>query len=109
MKLKIYLVLCLLFPTILFSQHLSTISGVVSDSAGMALVNADVILTGLSDTTVQRKTVADTTGQYLFQNVGAGDYKIAYSYLGLIATSRLLTITDSTENFIIDTIHLYAG
>lgn len=109
MKLKIYLVLCLLFPTILFSQHLSTISGVVSDSAGMALVNADVILTGLSDTTVQRKTVVDTTGQYLFQNVGAGDYKIAYSYLGLIATSRLLTITDSTENFIIDTIHLYAG
>lgn len=108
MHLKYFFTILLLFPIFVFAQINSDVSGIVTDSSGSPLINADVSLNSVNDSSVQRRTVADTAGHYFFQQVPSGDYRISFSYLGLVPTNRLLTITDSTVNFSIDTIKLFA-
>ncbi len=107
MKLKVFIVILFLLPVYVFAQHTSNVAGIVADSAGIPLEHASISILQLKDSTVAHRALSDTTGFYAFTSVMPGNYRIQFSYEGYQNTTRLFSLTDSTENFIIDTIKMY--
>ncbi|MCS6951602.1 MAG: carboxypeptidase-like regulatory domain-containing protein [Bryobacterales bacterium] len=67
--------LLLVASATLFSQALTSLSGLVTDPTGAIVPAASVILENL-DTQARRETVSDSTGRYLFAQVQPGNYRI---------------------------------
>jgi hypothetical protein len=68
---------CLAFSPALVLAQLSTASlnGVVRDSSGAVVPRANIVLINV-DTTVERTTVTNDAGNYVFQNITPGRYKL---------------------------------
>src|SRR5436190_17094401 len=69
----------------------ATITGIVRDSSGGVVVPAKVALRNV-DTSVERSTVSNAAGNYLFLNVNPGRYQIETSAAGFKA-SKLTDVT----------------
>lgn len=105
---QVYTFIFIFFPFFALAQQHATVEGTIADSLGRPLSEAIINLTNLSDTSFSRKTISDSLGYYKLGELSNGDYKINFAYTGFAGTSRLFTITDSTQNFSIDTIKLYS-
>jgi hypothetical protein len=81
-----------LHPTSLHAQSASStnIAGVVSDSSGAVVADANVKLTDKA-TNTPRSTVTNDSGRYFFANVISGDYEIAVSKTGFRITKTVVT------------------
>jgi hypothetical protein len=85
MKLVLPLLLCSLFPAILFSQ--TTIKGNVTDTTyKKPLAFATISLTKASDSTLVTFTRADSVGKFSLKSISKGIYKLSASYVGYNAT-----------------------
>ncbi|HXI42284.1 MAG TPA: carboxypeptidase-like regulatory domain-containing protein, partial [Bryobacteraceae bacterium] len=69
----------------------ATITGIVRDSSGGVVSQAKVVLKNL-DTSVERSTVSNAAGNYLFLNVNPGRYTIETSAPGF-KSSKLTDVT----------------
>ena len=77
-----------------FSQH--SISGIVLDKKSQeALIGANLVLTSNDETSVIG-TVTNLDGQFQFQNIKTGEYKLAISYIGY-KTENLVVSTSFTK------------
>lgn len=70
----------------LASAQLSTASlnGVVRDSSGAVVTKASVVLQN-SETTIERSTISNDTGEYVFLNITPGRYTLTVNALGFAA------------------------
>jgi carboxypeptidase family protein len=59
----------------------ATLNGVVRDSSGAVVAKADVVLRN-TETTVERSTLSNDTGEYVFVNMAPGRYTLAVSVAG---------------------------
>lgn len=71
----------LVLTTGAWAQDNAIITGNVSDSSGAMVANAAIALTN-SATSVVRQTTSNSSGAYLFPNVGVGTYTLAVSVTG---------------------------
>jgi hypothetical protein len=78
----------------------SSVGGTVLDSAGEAIVGADVRLLGAG-----LSTVTDSTGQFIFQLLAAGSYIVRARRRGLASTSYVMQLLDDDARGI--TLKLY--
>ena len=98
-SLVLYLTLSLIVFTInnSFAQQLKTIKGKVTDSSGISLPGASVVLKG---TTIG--TITDTNGKYILTNI-PGDAILQFSFIGMkpqeiaIGTSSLINVMLAEE------------
>lgn len=70
-----------LLTTGAWGQDNAAITGTVTDTTGAAIANASVSLTNIA-TGQTRQVTSNTSGAYLFANVGAGHYKLEASVSG---------------------------
>lgn len=75
------LLLCLLLLSKLTSAQ-NTVSGLVSDASGKPLPFATILLITASDSSLVRGDFSSAQGGFLFENIPAGNYRIACSMLG---------------------------
>jgi len=66
------------------------IAGRVIDSVGAVVVGASVVLLS-RQTNAERKAVTDNEGEFHFNSVPAGDYKLTFSSPGFAATSKTIS------------------
>ena len=64
-----------------------SVSGIVRDASGSAIADASVTLRNV-DTTIERKTVSNDAGNYVFLNLGPGKYALEATAPGF-ATKRI--------------------
>ncbi len=92
---NIYLLLLLFIYSLSFSQKKQSVSGLVT-SEKYALKQTDVILIG-----TKLKTQTDSLGNYKFENLTIGNYKIQVSSMGL-ETVRKSIILKENDNLIMN-------
>jgi hypothetical protein len=86
--------LLIFFTIVCFSQSKS-ISGTLKDTRNIALQGAVVNLRNTEDSTFIKTVTSDENGGFKFQNLAAGRYKLAASYIGLKKfESSVVTIND---------------
>ena len=79
-------ILSLLSATVLMGQmFLGSVVGLVTDTSGAVVPEAKVVLTN-TQTLVTRETVSNTTGNYTFDDVPAGIYKVSVTKAGFRET-----------------------
>src|SRR5579885_3517298 len=61
-----------------FSQQAGTVSGTVTTSAGAPIANATIELTNVA-TNAMMRTTTDASGNYRFENVPSGTYRMKAS------------------------------
>jgi hypothetical protein len=66
------------FPTSVNAQSTAAINGTVRDSSGSIIPAADVVLTN-TQTNVERRTVTNDVGIYVFLNIIPGEYRLQAS------------------------------
>src|SRR5438105_1283603 len=69
------------------AQDNASLTGTVTDPSGAAVVNASITITNVATGGV-RNTVSNSTGDFLFANVGAGQYTLIASAPGFQKFSR---------------------
>ncbi|HEU5233223.1 MAG TPA: TonB-dependent receptor [Terriglobales bacterium] len=69
------------------AQDNASITGTVTDPSGAAVVNASITITNVATGQV-RNTVSNSSGDFLFANVGAGQYTMAATAPGFQKFSR---------------------
>ncbi|HEY4335753.1 MAG TPA: TonB-dependent receptor, partial [Puia sp.] len=70
------------------------IKGSVADATGKPLDGVSVALSKNSDSNVIRQTATDPTGQFAFQNIPAGKYRLRFTHIGFTtANSAPIEIT----------------
>jgi Carboxypeptidase regulatory-like domain len=90
---KTSLVALCLFATLLFSQGISRIDGVVTDPSGAAVPGAEVTATAIATSQVL-KTTSDEKGQWSLLQLDAGLYRVAVSKPGFkVATANNVQVT----------------
>ncbi|MCK8491137.1 TonB-dependent receptor [Spirosoma sp. RP8] len=85
MKTTLYsLTLLLLTLTTSFGQILTRghVSGQVNTGAGKPLEFATMMLVKAKDSTLVKGAISEATGKYIFENVGAGQYRVAAQQVG---------------------------
>jgi hypothetical protein len=84
----------LLFPVIVLPAQSvrGTVEGAVSDSAGIALPAATVVLMQQKDSVMTSFGVTDDAGHFFIKKVDAGDYILQVSYLGYQTWYRAFSI-----------------
>lgn len=87
LTLKIFIILTLLFPVLLYSQNNGTITGKVTDINGDPIPYANIILL---ETTIG--TASDGQGNYSIPNVPPGSYTIKASTVGYKSVSAPVSI-----------------
>jgi Fe(3+) dicitrate transport protein len=70
-----FILLCLTHTTVIFSQDNLKVSGKVVDSNNAALAGATVVLSR-KDVRFEREMVTDTSGEFVFTNLAAGNYQL---------------------------------
>lgn len=76
-----------------------TINGIISDnSSGEPLELANILLKGISDTTISRGTTTDRNGLYKFSGVEPGQYLFRISYVGYNDYKDTLNVIGEGEN-----------
>lgn len=101
---KLLLLLLLLIPGLAQAQ---SIRGSLLDSAEKApLVGANVILTHLPDS-AQRYAIAGITGDFAFQDLEPGTYRLKTSYIGYQPLQRTVRVAEKDVN--LGTLYLSAG
>ena len=89
-----------------------TVSGMVKDSGGQAIVGATVQLCTADNVnanalTLIKESNTDSSGEYKFSGISAGTYTIKVSKTGYnTATKENVTVNDSTPNVSVQTIAL---
>jgi hypothetical protein len=91
MKIEALLALLLLSATISYGQSLS---GTVVDTKGETLIGVTVRLASLPDSSSQRGVVTDVDGQFMFDNLAVGVYRLQVSYVGF--ATKLQTVRVDT-------------
>jgi carboxypeptidase family protein len=76
-----------LFTTSVAAQDNASLTGTVTDPSGAAVVNASITITNVATGQV-RNTVSNSSGDFLFANVGAGQYTMTASAPGFQKFSR---------------------
>ncbi len=92
---NIYLLLLLFIYSLSFSQKKQSVSGLVTSEKN-ALKQTDIILIG-----TKIKTQTDSLGNYKFENLAIGNYKIQVSSMGL-ETIRKPIILKENDNLIMN-------
>src|SRR3977135_4217672 len=78
----------LLSPGSVYAQlSAGSVTGIVRDASGSAIADASVTLRNV-DTTIERKTVSNDAGNYVFLNLGPGKYALEATAPGF-ATKRI--------------------
>jgi len=77
-------------PVFAFSQNPGSVSGHVKSSTGEALIEAVIILEGTSFS-----TVTDSKGEFVLQDIPAGEYTIAISYIGHKTKNQKISIKEA--------------
>lgn len=75
-------ILLLLFAGILSMKSQHTISGKITDTENKILSYANIVLYKIGDTNNPKGTVSDDQGNYRFENLEKGSYKVEISMLG---------------------------
>ena len=83
------LLLLLLTATAGFGQSLR---GTIVDAKSQPLIGVTVRLTSLPDSITRRGLVTDVDGQFLFDNLSTGSYRLQASYVGFTPTSQTVRV-----------------
>lgn len=78
----------MMMSTAMFAQH--TLSGIVRDGRGQALIGASVKLEEL-----KKVTVTDEFGRFFFTRVADGNYTLAIRYIGFADANQPITLSGS--------------
>lgn len=76
---------CIIWMTWLLNSltlHSQSLSGRIAEPGGKPLVNANVLLSHLRDSSLVKGAVSDSTGLYRIEKMGAGSFLITYSLTG---------------------------
>ncbi|MEO8512267.1 MAG: TonB-dependent receptor [Ignavibacteria bacterium] len=107
MKLRFttFFALVILCFTTVYSQQ-GTIRGKVSDLKSLAALDADVKLFSQNDSILVKGTKCDTSGNFLLENINAGEYKLEISLVeyAILTIEKINLISGSTLT--LDTIKL---
>ena len=87
----LFIVLVSMATTAFGQLSTATITGIVRDSSGGVVAQAKVVLRNV-DTSVERSTVSNAAGNYLFLNVNPGRYTVETSAPGF-KSSKLTDVT----------------
>jgi hypothetical protein len=79
-----FLILLLLFFNILSLQarENSAITGKVNDEKKAPVPFANIVLVNSTDTSIVKAALTDESGNYKFENINGGNYKILVAQLG---------------------------
>ena len=97
----LFIILNALFATALMGQmFLGSVVGQITDTSGAVVPGAKVVLTN-TQTLVQRETVATSAGDYTFDNVPTGTYKVAVTMSGFeqAVSTEIIVGTGATLRF----------
>ncbi|MDR0792221.1 MAG: carboxypeptidase regulatory-like domain-containing protein, partial [Chitinophagaceae bacterium] len=81
-----------------FAQH--TISGGVADKQAAPLAFANIILTSSSDSLFKKGVVSDSAGNFRFNNLHAGNYKLTASLINYLNYSARFNLSADTSIFV---------
>lgn len=87
-----------LFTGVLRAQNIGNLSGVVLDSAGVALSSATVMLLKKTDSTLVEFTLSENDGRFRFEKISLGDYLLNITYLGYKSFYRPLAFSATVPN-----------
>jgi len=72
------------------------LTGNLTDSDGVSISYANVVLLNIEDGSFKYGTSTDETGKFSFSNVTEGDYTFQASFIGYITLSQKLTLQKET-------------
>jgi hypothetical protein len=87
-----------LFTGVLRAQNIGNLSGVVLDSAGVALSSATVMLLKKTDSTLVEFALSENDGRFRFEKISLGDYLLNITYLGYKSFYRPLAFSATVPN-----------
>ncbi|MGC2402581.1 MAG: carboxypeptidase regulatory-like domain-containing protein [Acidobacteriaceae bacterium] len=99
--------LCTLITPIAKAQENATITGSVLDPTGAAIPNVSIVLTNIG-TGQARQTVSNSSGIYVFPNVGVGHFNLDATAAGFEKFSRT-DITVNTDQTLKEDVSLTVG
>ncbi|MEH1006414.1 MULTISPECIES: TonB-dependent receptor [unclassified Winogradskyella] len=84
---KLFLLLTLISTFAMAAQNSGSITGIITEASGTPLSGATVYIKSLD-----KGTVTDYDGKFILENIAAGTYDIAISYVGFATTTQSITI-----------------
>src|SRR5699024_65086 len=82
-------------PLLTFGQI--TLKGKLTDSIDKPLSGVNIVLIETKDNTISNGTITDEDGNFKFQNVEKGRYKIEFSYLGYASQNREIQLEKDSD------------
>lgn len=98
---KTFTLLFLFFQLCCFSQDI-TLTGVVKDVNNQPIEFANIVLSSAQDDSILKGTTSNESGEFIFENITAGAYKLQISFIGFQTYNQELNISsDSILNDIV--------
>ena len=91
------LLLTAIFISAVQAQNSARVSGIIKDQNGAVIAGARIFILN-EQTRMERTTVTNAGGVFLFDNLAAGDYKIRILASGFAPQTQPLQITSATGN-----------
>lgn len=80
----LFLLLLLVYGLgVTFLQAQSSVKGIVVDAAGKPLTNVNIFLLTAKDSQFVKGAVSNPSGEYVFEAVSAGNYRLRYDFTGM--------------------------
>ncbi len=96
MQRTILLLFICLIPQMVWAQNTGSLAGTVKDEAGDFIPGATVAIKG-----TDRGAITNANGQYVIQNLNAGNYEVVISFVGYQSVEQTVSIS-SGERFVLD-------
>lgn len=103
-KILLSLTFLFLFSFNGISQEFRIMGRVIDTTSNQGLINATIILNGITDTTFFKGIVSGEDGRFFMQNIPKGEYKLQVSYVGFDTIIRSINIQ---EDFRVGKIYLH--
>ena len=98
---RFFAIVLFLAPLTVFAQQTSTIVGVVSDTSGAVVPDANVTIVN-SDTEFRRTVSSNSSGQYTAASIPAGTYQVTVEKAGFERLDRRNITLNSATNLRVD-------
>ncbi len=81
-----------------YAQQVQTVSGkLLSDDGNQAVPFANVVMISLPDSSFQRGTIADVSGNFRIGPLPAGDYNLTISMIGFKPSTESISVKENEE------------
>ncbi|MDX2188738.1 MAG: TonB-dependent receptor [Bacteroidota bacterium] len=94
-KIKVVIIFLFISLNLVFAQNFSIKGTIKSDADKSPLIGVGLVLMPVSDTTKKIGASTDMEGNFVFENISIGDYKLRATYIGFNPLEKEISVSNN--------------